>query len=95
MGDDVMNGSFGTATNATGFVPEVDVRSNDERVVFNFDLPGVSRDDIEITLENGVLTVKGARKFAPGTAKEQLVLGGHTARSSGRSRFPSTSTTRS
>lgn len=75
MVDDVMNGSFGTATNAKSFVPEVDVRSNDERVVFYFDVPGVKKEDIEITLERGVLTVKGARRFEAGTAKEQLLLG--------------------
>jgi len=75
MVDDVMNGSFGTATNAKSFVPQVDVRSNDDRVRFSFDVPGVKKEDIEITLERGVLTVKGARQFEAGTAKEQLLLG--------------------
>jgi HSP20 family protein len=75
MVDDVMNGSFGTATNAKSFVPQVDVRSNDDRVVFYFDVPGVKKEDLEITLERGVLTVKGARQFEAGNAKEQLLLG--------------------
>jgi HSP20 family protein len=75
MVDDAMNGSFGTATNAKGFVPQVDVRSNDDRVLFFVDVPGVKKEDIEITLERGVLTVKGTRQFEAGTAKEQLLLG--------------------
>ena len=75
MVDDVMNGSFGTATNAKSFVPQVDVRSNDDRVVFYFDVPGVKKEDIEITLERGVLTVKGLRQFETGAAKERLLLG--------------------
>ncbi len=75
MVDDVMNGSFGTATNAKSFVPQVDVRSNDDRVLFSFDVPGVKKENIEITLERGVLTVKGSRQFEAGTAKEQLLLG--------------------
>lgn len=75
MVDDVMNGSYGTATTAKSFVPQVDVRSNDERVVFYFDVPGVRKEDIEITLERGVLTVKGARQFEAGASKEQLLLG--------------------
>jgi HSP20 family protein len=75
MVDDVMNGSFGTATNAKSFVPQVDVRSNDDRVFFAFDVPGVKKEDIEITLERGVLTVKGSRQFEAGRDKEQLVLG--------------------
>jgi len=73
MVDDVMNGSY--ATNAKSFVPQVDIRSNEDRVLFSFDVPGVKKEDIEITLERGVLTVKGARQFEAGNAKEQIVLG--------------------
>jgi HSP20 family protein len=75
MVDDAMNGSFGTATTAKSFVPQVDVRSNEDRVVFAFDVPGVKKEDIDITLERGLLTVKGARQFEAGAAKEQLLLG--------------------
>jgi HSP20 family protein len=75
MVDDVMHGSYGTATNARNYAPDVDVRSSEDRVAFYFDVPGVKREDIEITLESGVLTVKGSRKFDPGAPKEQLLLG--------------------
>jgi len=75
MVDDVMHGSFGTATNTRNYAPDVDVRSSEDSVLFYFDVPGVKKEDIEITLENGVLTVKGSRKFDPGAAKEQLLLG--------------------
>ena len=75
MVDDVMNGSFSTAASAKSFVPQVDVRSNDDRVAFYFDVPGVKKEDINITLERGVLAVKGARRFESGAAKEQLLLG--------------------
>ena len=75
MVDDVMRGSFGTSTNSRSYTPEVDVRSNDDRITFSFDVPGVKREDLEITLEKGVLTVKGSRKFEPGSPKEQLLLG--------------------
>jgi len=75
MVDDVMHASLGTATNARTYAPEVDVRSNADRVIFSFDVPGVKKEDLDITLENGVLTVKGTRKFEPTAAKEQLLLG--------------------
>lgn len=39
-----------------------DMRSTDDRVVLSCDLPGVKPEDVELTLENGVLTVKGERK---------------------------------
>jgi HSP20 family protein len=75
MVDDVMQGSLGTATNSRTYAPEVDVRTNADRVLFSFDVPGVKKEDLDITLENGVLTVKGSRKFEPMGAKEQLLLG--------------------
>jgi HSP20 family protein len=75
MVDDVMHSSLGTSTNARTYAPEVDVRSNAERVLFSFDIPGVKKEDLDITLENGVLTVKGSRKFEPTGSKEQLLLG--------------------
>jgi len=75
MVDDVMHASLGTATNARTYAPEVDVRSNADRVLFSFDVPGVKKEDLDITLENGVLTVKGSRKFGPTAPKEQLLLG--------------------
>jgi HSP20 family protein len=47
------------------FVPAVDVFEEQDRYVVRVDLPGVSRDQIEIVAENGVLTLKGERKAAP------------------------------
>jgi HSP20 family protein len=75
MVDDVMHASLGTATNARTYAPDVDVRSNGDRILFSFDVPGVKKEDLDITLENGVLTVKGSRQFEPNGAKEQLLLG--------------------
>jgi HSP20 family protein len=73
--DDVMRGSYGTATNPRNYQPEVDVRSGEDRIVFHFDVPGVKKEDLEITLEKDILTVKGSRKFQAGNPKEQLLLG--------------------
>jgi HSP20 family protein len=49
-------------TARTAFLPAVDVHEETERYVVRADLPGVSPDDIEITAEDGVLTLKGERK---------------------------------
>ncbi len=46
------------------WIPSVDVHEEAERYVVRADLPGVSPDDIEITAEAGVLTIKGERKAA-------------------------------
>ena len=60
MLDDVMGSAFGTATNTRTFEPAIDVRTSDSEVVVLCDVPGVKQDDLEVTLENHVLTIKGA-----------------------------------
>ncbi len=44
------------------WVPPADVAEFKDRFVLRFDVPGVNIDAIDITLEQGVLTVSGARE---------------------------------
>ena len=74
MLDDVMGSALGTATNTRTFDPAIDVRASETEVVFSCDVPGVKQDDLEVTLENHVLTIKGRRKF-DSKDNEQVVLG--------------------
>jgi len=41
--------------------PAVDIREEDKQFVIKADIPGVDPKDIEITMEDGVLTIKGER----------------------------------
>lgn len=43
------------------WVPAVDIHEEASRFVLTADVPGVGRENIDITLEDGVLTVKGER----------------------------------
>ena len=74
MVDDVMGSAFGTATSNRNFNPAIDVRASDSEVVLVCDVPGVSQDDLEITLANRVLTIKGTRRFES-KETEQVMLG--------------------
>ena len=42
--------------------PAADLAADKEGYVFRFDLPGVPKDEIDISMENDVLTVSGERK---------------------------------
>ena len=44
-----------------GWVPTVDIQEFDSRFQLYVDVPGVNPDDVEITLDNGVLTISGER----------------------------------
>lgn len=49
-------------TPATDWMPAVDVTEEENRYVLHADVPGVDPENIEITLENGVLTIRGQRE---------------------------------
>jgi len=44
------------------WLPRVDIHEEDQRFVVTADLPGVEGKDIEITADEGVLTLKGERR---------------------------------
>ena len=55
---------FGAGTGNVGsFVPTADVLVTDEDVTVHMDVPGVTRDNVEIELESDVLTIRGERPF--------------------------------
>ena len=74
MFDDVMGSAFGTATSSRTFNPAIDVRASDTEVALICDVPGVRQEDLELTLTNRVLTIKGTRHFES-RETEQVMLG--------------------
>ena len=45
------------------WVPVVDIKEEKDRFVLHADVPGVDREDIDITMEGGVLSIRGERKL--------------------------------
>ncbi|MEE8343461.1 MAG: Hsp20/alpha crystallin family protein [Gammaproteobacteria bacterium] len=43
------------------WMPAVDIKEEQDRFVLIADIPGVQPDDIDITMENGILALKGER----------------------------------
>jgi len=44
--------------------PAVDMFEKDDKVVIKAELPGLDKKDVSLDLQNGVLTLKGERKYA-------------------------------
>ena len=62
---------YGEAFSRSAWVPPVDIFETDEHeVVLKAELPEINREDISVTFENGVLTLKGERKFEQETKQE-------------------------
>jgi HSP20 family protein len=51
-----------TAGSVAHWTPPVDIQEEEGRFVLHADIPGVNPEDIEVTMENGVLTVSGTRE---------------------------------
>jgi len=50
--------------------PAVDIKEEEGRFVIHADIPGVAPEDIDISMEQGVLTIKGERKHESEEEKE-------------------------
>ncbi len=69
---DRLNRAFGTALgrperedemNLAAWAPPVDIAEEKDRILITAELPGFSEKEIEIQMENGMLTLRGERKF--------------------------------
>ena len=63
---------FGFSTPNNTWMPPVDIfQTNEHELVLKAELPDMSRDDIDINIENFVLTVKGEKKSSSEVKDEQ------------------------
>lgn len=60
---DYNRGKEGDVLATTAFVPPVDVYEDEHKIVLKLEVPGMKESDLDIQLENNLLTVKGERKF--------------------------------
>ena len=49
--------------NSAEWMPSVDIAEDDKEYTIKVELPEVQKEDVTVTLENGVLMLRGERKF--------------------------------
>jgi HSP20 family protein len=47
----------------TNFIPAVDIYEDEKRIVLKLEVPGIPEKELDVTVENNTLVVKGERKF--------------------------------
>src|SRR5215216_1068560 len=57
---------------ATAWAPALDISERKDAYLVTVELPGVEADDLEITLEDGLLTIQGERQFAHESSEQQF-----------------------
>ena len=61
----------GRAT-TTAWAPALDISERKDAYLVTVELPGVEIDDLQITLEDGLLTIQGERHFAHDSSEQQF-----------------------
>jgi HSP20 family protein len=54
------------------FAPAIDVSEDKDNLIVKADLPGLTKDDVEITLQDNVLTLRGEKKQESETKEENF-----------------------
>ena len=74
---DEMNQVFGRARQGQGqaggrvWAPALDIFERKDAYVVTVEVPGVNADDLDITLEDGLLTIQGERQFTSESSEQQ------------------------
>ena len=63
---------FTSGTTPAAWAPAVDISERKDAYLVAAELPGVKADDLEITFEDGLLTIQGERRFAHDSADEKM-----------------------
>jgi len=53
--------SFGVSKENT-FSPQIDISEEDDKIIVDAEIPGVKKEDIKITIQDNILTIKGEKK---------------------------------
>lgn len=61
---DIMDEFFNeaVATRNSGFTPDINISETEDKLSIEVDIPGMKKEDIQIGIENGALTISGERK---------------------------------
>ena len=52
------------------WAPAVDIFEKDHNIVLRAELPGIAPSEVDIRVENNILSLRGERKFDPGVKRE-------------------------
>ena len=61
-----------SGTTPAAWAPAIDISERKDAYLVAVELPGMKADDLEITFEDGLLTIQGERRFAHDSAEEKM-----------------------
>jgi len=70
MFDGFFRGTTDEDSTLAAWTPAVDIAERDDAYLVKVELPGVNKDEVKITLESNILTIRGEKKQEQETKKE-------------------------
>ena len=71
---DLLDTAFDSSVRGTTRVPPMDVHESEDAVTVKIELGGMKKEDFDISLEDGTLTVSGQRNLDAGSEKSRCEL---------------------
>jgi len=68
--DRLFEDTFGGDARRSGWAPAVDIREDNKEIALEVELPGIKPSDVEVTSENGVLTIRGEKQSTSAEGSE-------------------------
>jgi len=75
--DNVVNSLFKpvrNVTNGQALAPSVDIAETDKAYILKAELPGVSKDDLDVSIKDGLLTINAESKFEHDEEKQGRLI---------------------
>ena len=63
LGEHDRGSDDGSSIATSRWIPAVDIKEEDDRFIIRADVPGVDRKDIDVTMADGMIVIKGERKL--------------------------------
>ena len=60
--DRLFEDTFGRGDGTVSWSPSVDIKETDKELRLEMEIPGINPDEVELTAENGVLTIRGEKR---------------------------------
>jgi len=70
MFDGFFHGTRDEDSALMAWTPAVDIAEHDDEYIVKVELPGINKEDVKITLESNILTIRGEKKQEKETKKE-------------------------
>jgi len=55
------------------FLPKIDISEDEKNIYFEAEIPGIKKEDINISLEDNILTIKGEKKLNEDKNEKTLI----------------------